>query len=68
MRSSYCRLYLTHCGIHHFVRHRTGKEDHEIRTADLAAQIPGRFGEHLGIAVVCPAQVFVLTLHSFITA
>ena len=45
-----------------------GKEDHQIRLADLSAQIAAHFGEHLCLMSVLFADGFVLLFHSLVSA
>ena len=53
---------------HHFMGDGAGKENHQIRGADLLFEIGGHFGEDLGPAAVGFAKGLVLPLHSFISA
>ena len=54
--------------VDHLMGDGIGKEDHQIRGADLSAEIPGHFGEHLCLVAVLFADGFILLLHSLISA
>ena len=57
------RLYGT---LHHFMGYGTGKQDHQIRRADLLFDRTGFFRKHLRSAAVLHADICILTLmHSF---
>lgn len=59
------RLYGT---LHHFMGYGTGKQDHQIRRADLLFDRTGFFRKHLRSAAVLHADICILTAHALISA
>ena len=48
--------------------HRVGEKNHQVRAAEFVAQTAGGLGEHLRLAAVALAEVFVAALHTFVAA
>ena len=59
---------LVHGAVEHFVGHGAGKEDQQIGRTDFVSQSAAHFCENLGTAAVFFAEVFVLALHTLISA
>ena len=54
--------------LHHLVGNGLGKQDHQIRRADLLFDRTGFFRKHLGIVAVGCTNVCILTAHSLVSA
>ena len=65
-RSRLLRLFRGHAD--HFMRDRSGEYDHHIRRTDLILEVGGKLGENLAFTSVFFAYLFILTVHSVVTA
>jgi hypothetical protein len=54
--------------VYHFVRNRSRKYDKHIGTADLVFKICRALGKNLAFTSVFFAYLFILTVHSVVTA